>query len=442
MKHVFYFAIGLACVATAGALDLSDLMVRETVNPDDVMLRRPAGRTRAELDARAKAAAAAAAAAQAKAEAEARARAEAEAKAKEEAARAQAQAKAEAEARARAEAEAKAKEAAAKAQAEAQTKAESEARARAEAEAKAKEATAKAQAEAQAKAEAEAQAKAEAEAKAAAEKAKMEAELQALREQVEREKAARKEIEGKAALDRVAAERAASQAVSDRAAAEKAAAQAAADRAAVQKAAEAKAEAEKRISYLQNPDPDERPKPKKLEAPAEQPDVTETVPGPEKKSRKHKKAKGASGRTGRDAVITSERTDYDRKEGVILFDRNVYVDDEQYQMHADRLFVFLEGTNDLKRIVAIGNVSITNEQRTASCSRAVFTKAASKIVMYGDETSNAKLEDPSQRGGVAEGKKITFWLDAEQVSVEGSAVRLPGGMLKGKDPTKLLEKAK
>ena len=403
MKHVFYFAIGLACVATAGALDLSDLMVRETVNPDDVMLRRPAGRTRAELDARAKAAAAAAAAAQAKAEAEARARAEAEAKAKEEAARTQAQAKAEAEARARAEAEAK---------------------------------------EAAAKAQAEAQAKAEAEAKAAAEKAKMEAELQALREQVEREKAARKEIEGKAALDRVAAERAASQAVSDRAAAEKAAAQAAADRAAVQKAAEAKAEAEKRISYLQNPDPDERPKPKKLEAPAEQPDVTETVPGPEKKSRKHKKAKGASGRTGRDAVITSERTDYDRKEGVILFDRNVYVDDEQYQMHADRLFVFLEGTNDLKRIVAIGNVSITNEQRTASCSRAVFTKAASKIVMYGDETTNARLEDPSQRGGVAEGKKITFWLDAEQVSVEGSAVRLPGGMLKGKDPTKLLEKAK
>ena len=243
----------------------------------------------------------------------------------------------------------------------------------------------------------------------------------------------------------VAAERAASQAVSDRAAAEKAAAQAAADRAAAQKAAEAKAAAEKRISYLQNPDPDERPKPKKLEAPAEQQDVTETVPGPEKKARKHKKAKGekgASGRTGRDAVITSERTDYDRKEGVILFDRNVFVDDELYQMHADRLFVFLDGTNDLKRIVAIGNVSITNEQRTASCSRAVFTKAASKIVMYGDETSNAKLEDPSQRGGVAEGKKITFWLDAEQVSVEGSAVSLPGGMLKGRDPKKFLEGAK
>ena len=407
MKNVSFLAICLACVATLGAADLSDLMVREPVNPDDVMLRRPAGRTRAELDARAKAAAAAA--------------------------EAQAKAQAEAEAKARAEAEARAKEEAAKAQAEA------EAKARAEAEAKAKEEAAKAQAEAEAKA------RDEESAKVAAEKAKVEAELQALREQVAREKEARKEIEGKAAMDRMAAERAAAQAVSDRVAAEKAAAQAAADRAAAEKATEAKAAAEKRISYLQNPDPDERPKPKKLEAPAEQQDVTETVPGPEKKSRKHKKAKGekgASGRTGRDAVITSERTDYDRKEGVILFDRNVFVDDELYQMHADRLFVFLDGTNDLKRIVAIGNVSITNEQRTASCSRAVFTKAASKIVMYGDETSNAKLEDPSQRGGVAEGKKITFWLDAEQVSVEGSAVSLPGGMLKGRDPKKFLEGAK
>ena len=62
--------------------------------------------------------------------------------------------------------------------------------------------------------------------------------------------------------------------------------------------------------------------------------------------------------------------------------------------------------------------------------------------MYGDENSYARLEDPSQRGGVAEGKKITFWLDAEQVSVEESAVRLPGGMLKGKDPKKFLDQAK
>ena len=263
------------------------------------------------------------------------------------------------------------------------------------AEAKAKadaEAQAKAEAEAKAKAEAEAKAKAEAEAKKAAAEAKAKAEAEA-KAKAEAEAKAKAEAEAKAKAE---------------AEAKKAAAEAKAKAEAEAKKAEVKVEGKKRS----------------------------------KKEKHEGKAKVATARTGRDAVITSERTDYDRKEGIILFDRNVFVDDEQYQMHADRLFVFLDGTNDLKRIVAIGNVSITNESRTASCSRAVFTKAASKIVMYGDETSNARLEDPSQRGGMVEGKKITFWLDAEQVSVEGSSVNLPGGMLKGKDPKKLLEQTK
>ena len=259
--------------------------------------------------------------------------------------------------------------------------------------AKAAEAKAKAEAEAKAKAEAEAKAKAEAEAKKAAAEAKAKAEAEA-KAKAEAEAQAKAEAEAKAKAEAEAKAKAESEA--------KAKAEAEA------KKAEAKVEGKKRS----------------------------------KKEKHEGKAKVATARTGRDAVITSERTDYDRKEGIILFDRNVFVDDEQYQMHADRLFVFLDGTNDLKRIVAIGNVSITNESRTASCSRAVFTKAASKIVMYGDETSNARLEDPSQRGGMVEGKKITFWLDAEQVSVEGSSVNLPGGMLKGKDPKKLLEQTK
>ena len=358
MKHLSFIAICAACVATVGAVDLADLIIpspepaKKTVNPDDVMLRRPEGRNRADMEARAKAAAAAAEAQErAKAEAEAKAKAEAERKAKEEAARAAA----EAEAKAKAEAERKAKEEAARAAAEA------EAKAKAEAERKAQEEAARAAAEAEAKAKAEAERKAQEEAAKAAAEAE----------------------------------------------------------------AKAKAEAETKKQEVSASGKDKPGKDKK-----------------DKKSDKKAKVKVNAPRTGRDAVITSERTDYDRKEGIILFDRNVFVDDEQYQMHADRLFVFLDGTNDLKRIVAIGNVSITNEARTASCSKAVFTKAASKIVMYGDDTTNAKLTDPSQRGGMVEGKKITFWLDAEQVSVEGSVVNLPGGMLKGKDPKKLLEHGK
>ncbi|MGN0852962.1 MAG: LptA/OstA family protein [Kiritimatiellia bacterium] len=197
------------------------------------------------------------------------------------------------------------------------------------------------------------------------------------------------------------------------------------------KAVEAQAAAEKRVKYLMNPDPDERPRPKKLVAEGETKDVTETVvAGPAAKKEDGKQAKKPL--TGREAVITAERTDYDRKEGVILFDRNVYVDDEQYQMHADRLFVFLDGTNELKRLVAIGNVAITNEERSASCARAVYTKAVSKIVMYGDENAKARLHEVAKRGdNDAQGDRITFWLNSEQVEIEGPVISVPGGALKG-----------
>lgn len=141
----------------------------------------------------------------------------------------------------------------------------------------------------------------------------------------------------------------------------------------------------------------------------------------------------------RSVKITSDRTDYDRKEGVIMFDRNVFVDDVEYQLHSDQLYVFLDGTNDLKRIVAIGNVAITNDARVGSCAKAAYTKATSKIVMYGDgATTMARLTDNGKNKSTVEGRKITFWIDSEQVEVEGSTVTLDAGKLGGKDGAKKL----
>ena len=141
----------------------------------------------------------------------------------------------------------------------------------------------------------------------------------------------------------------------------------------------------------------------------------------------------------RSVKITSERTDYDRKEGVIMFDRNVCVDDVEYKMHANQLYVFLDGTNDLKRIVAIGNVAITNETRVGTCAKAAYTKSTSKIVMSGDGASGmARPEDNGKNRSSVEGRKITFWIDSEQVEVEGSTVTLDAGKLGGKDGAKKL----
>ena len=141
----------------------------------------------------------------------------------------------------------------------------------------------------------------------------------------------------------------------------------------------------------------------------------------------------------RSVKITSERTDYDRKEGVIMFDGNVFVDDMEYKMHSDQLYVFLDGTNELKRIVAIGNVAITNDLKTGTCAKAAYTKATGKIVMYGDGADvMARLVDGGSHKSEVEGRKITFWTQSEQVEVEGSTVTLDASAAGGKGGAKKL----
>ena len=161
------------------------------------------------------------------------------------------------------------------------------------------------------------------------------------------------------------------------------------------------------------------------EAPAPDVTVEKKAEGvkPDKKAKKEKKPKPPA----RDAIITADRTDYDRKEGVVLFDRNVYVDDAQYQMHADRLFLFLDGTNDLKRLVAIGHVAITNEDKRAYCARATFNKKLGRVVMYSSDEITAQLHEEGKKGSDVKGEKITFWLDSEQVEVENPVITMPGG---------------
>lgn len=180
--------------------------------------------------------------------------------------------------------------------------------------------------------------------------------------------------------------------------------------------------------------PSEQSKPMEVsvvkQAPAEEvaaPAVKETVEKKAGASKPEKKAKAVK-QPERDAIITADRTDYDRKEGVVLFDRNVHVDDTQYQMHADRLFLFLEGTNELKRLVAIGHVAITNEDKRAYCARATFSKKLGRIVMYSSDEITAELCEDGKKGSNVKGEKITFWLDSEQVEVENPVITMPGGI--------------
>ena len=141
-----------------------------------------------------------------------------------------------------------------------------------------------------------------------------------------------------------------------------------------------------------------------------------------------------------DAEIVARRTDFDRKGGVVLFDGDVCVSDPEYALGADRLFVFLDGSNTLKRIVADGNVAVTNGTRSGSCVRATYAKSAGRVVMYGDGSAPARLMEDSERRDEVEGRKITFWLDSEQVEVEGATLTVDGGVGGKGDALKLMGK--
>ncbi|MBO4448155.1 MAG: hypothetical protein J5807_01590, partial [Kiritimatiellae bacterium] len=167
------------------------------------------------------------------------------------------------------------------------------------------------------------------------------------------------------------------------------------------------------------------PQPEQAAGPAAAANSTPAAaePAAKRKKREHRPAK-----------ITAARTLYDRREGVAYFEGAVCVDDEEYQMHADRVYVFLEGTNELKRIVALGNVAMTNGMRRAYASKASYYRRSSMVVLDSQGGSPAEVRDESKgEAQSVRGSKIRFWTDSEQVEVVGADISAPvkGGVKGG-----------
>ena len=123
-------------------------------------------------------------------------------------------------------------------------------------------------------------------------------------------------------------------------------------------------------------------------------------------------------KAARPARITSATTYYDRKEGVAIFTGKVHVDDEKYQLHADKAFVFMSGTNELERIVAVGNIAMTNENKRAYGAKVSYFRSAGMVVLHSGDGRSAEVREVKPDGDqVVRGKKIKFWVDSEQVEV-------------------------
>ena len=126
------------------------------------------------------------------------------------------------------------------------------------------------------------------------------------------------------------------------------------------------------------------------------------------------------------ARITSDSTYYDRKEGIAVFKGHVHVDDAEYQMHAERAYVFLAGTNALSRIAAIGSVALTNGARRAYGEKATYNHEKKLVTLTGAPGEPAIItEDTDEGERTVRGRKIRFWIGQEQVEVLESDITAP-----------------
>ena len=130
--------------------------------------------------------------------------------------------------------------------------------------------------------------------------------------------------------------------------------------------------------------------------------------------------------------IRSESADYDRAQGIAVFEGHVVIEHAgEYTMNADRLYAVMAASNELGRVVAVGNVVVTNAARVGTCAMATYRRAKREIEMFGDGKGGyARLVDFGEHPGELEGERIRFWLDAEQVEVENARITTgaKGGM--------------
>ncbi len=110
-----------------------------------------------------------------------------------------------------------------------------------------------------------------------------------------------------------------------------------------------------------------------------------------------------------ETIITAKRLDFDYARFIAVFEGNVVVVDPQVRMEADRMNVVFEGSNAVKSVTATGRVRLWQDDKVATCQRAVYVARAGEVVLRGDAVltrGNDKVF----------GDEITFWLFEDRMT--------------------------
>jgi lipopolysaccharide export system protein LptA len=117
--------------------------------------------------------------------------------------------------------------------------------------------------------------------------------------------------------------------------------------------------------------------------------------------------------------ITSQELEADNKNSVIIFSGNVVAKQGNMTIYADVVRVYYEKKeegNEIREMVATGNVKIQEADRLATAHNAVFTNAEQKIVL----TGQPKVW---QGKDMVSGEKITILLEEDKSFVESGPER-------------------
>lgn len=131
---------------------------------------------------------------------------------------------------------------------------------------------------------------------------------------------------------------------------------------------------------------------------------------------------------GESMRINSIRSDFDRESNMSYFEGEVIVNYfPDYRLDCDRLFVFFKD-RAFDRMIAEGHVAISNDVRYGFCDRATFSRNDGEIEMFGGK-SVEKAVILETGANIIKGSRIKFWINADQVEIDGSDITVN----KGKD---------
>ncbi|HZX35391.1 MAG TPA: lipopolysaccharide transport periplasmic protein LptA [Thermodesulfobacteriota bacterium] len=118
-----------------------------------------------------------------------------------------------------------------------------------------------------------------------------------------------------------------------------------------------------------------------------------------------------SAAAGGDVVVTSATMEADSKGKVVTFKGDV-VAEKDFLLCSDELKVYYGENEEIKELIAVGNVRVSKGDKRAMGDRAVYDKGKNAIVI----TGNAVVEQCSD---VVRGGKITVYTDSGNMTVEG-----------------------